>query len=592
MKRIISVILCMLIALSAGPLSACAYYYDIKTEGDFEYVNHRSYGVTVTEYTGNETEVVIPEKLGGKPVIAIGDYAFYSDSITSVTLPESVTIIGQEAFSYLKKLSSINLEHIECIGPCAFSGTSLESVSLNSAKTIYYGAFWGCQSLKSVSLPDSLRKINNSVFSGCYALETVNLENLEVIGAYAFCNNKALKSINLKSIKEIQRGAFQGCESLNGITLGGSLTHIEKEAFKNTQPYKTAIDENDNAFYIGKCLINAFTDRKEGKFKVKNGTVLIADSAFSNTSYKNKELTASVYVPDSVYYIGSEAFSAKSIKKIRLPEKLKKLGVNAFTKKFIKKHSKTKNGCTYIGNVLISCDKKAFSISIKKGTVLIADGALSNALYTKLVIPSGVKYIGEDAVFRCQRLRSVSIPKSVSVIWEGNFVNSGTRVDGTCKKLTKITVNKNSKYYSSKGGVLYNKKKTELIAYPVGNKRKSFTVPSSVKTIKKDAFAFSPYLSEIKLNSSLERVGETAFKNCRRLKSVTIPESVKEIGYCAFGHCYYSDENEGGYHTEQDFTVYGKKGSEAERFCKEIVYITDYEDEGDFIAAPLKFTEV
>ena len=211
---------------------------------------------------------------------------------------------------------------------------------------------------------------------------------------------------------------------------------------------------------------------------------------------------------------------------------------------------------------------------------------------TKLVIPNGVKYISDEAIVGCQRMRSVEIPKSVKFIGDGNFVNSRHGVQSTCKNLTKITVDKNNKKYSSKSGVLYNKTKTVLIAYPAGNKTKSFTVPSSVKAIKKNAFAFAPYLAQIKLNSKLEEIGETAFTNCKKMKSITVPESVKKIGYCAFGRIYFSNEDSDGYSKIDGFTVYGKKGSAAEKFCKKIVFIRDYESDSDGISLPLDFKEV
>lgn len=207
----------------------------------------------------------------------------------------------------------------------------------------------------------------------------------------------------------------------------------------------------------------------------------------------------------------------------------------------------------------------------------------------KIVIPSGVENIGSYAFGGCAGLKSVIIPDSVVTI-EGNSFRDcsaltdviipdsvtaiGSQVFYECRALKSITVDEKNLYYSSdEYGVLFNKQKTTLIMYPIGNERTKYTIPDSVLKIEGSAFRGCAGLVEIivpdnvmnigdfafygcnikraKISDSVTYLGENLFMNCYRLSVVVIPDSVKNVQADAFEGCrnltdvcYYGSEEE------------------------------------------------
>ena len=147
-----------------------------------------------------------------------------------------------------------------------------------------------------------------------------------------------------------------------------------------------------------------------------------------------------------------------------------------------------------------------------------------------VVIPDSVTSIGRWAFGYCESLTSVTIPDSVTSIGDEAFNN--------CTRLTSITVKEgNPKYSSDEYGVLFNKDKTLLIQYPIGNKRTSYTIPDSVTSIGDWAFAQCTGLTSVTIGNSVTSIGEAAFWLCTSLTSVTIGNSVTSIGSSAFSMC-------------------------------------------------------
>ena len=148
---------------------------------------------------------------------------------------------------------------------------------------------------------------------------------------------------------------------------------------------------------------------------------------------------------------------------------------------------------------------------------------------TSVTIPNSVTSIGDRVFVDCSSLTSVTIPNSVTII--------GWYAFESCSSLTNITVDSSNKYYSSADGVLFNKNKTVLIRYPMGNARTSYTIPNSVTSIGSSAFHWCDSLTSVTIPNSVTSIGTWAFSDCTSLTSVTIGNSVTSIGGDAFISC-------------------------------------------------------
>ena len=161
--------------------------------------------------------LVIPISYNGKPVVSIGSYAFNScSSLTSVTIPDSVTSIGRFAFGYCSSLTSVTIP--------------------DSITSIGQDAFWGCSSLTSVTIPESVVSIGNMTFKNCSSLTSVIIgNNVTSIGRWAFKDCHNLTNVTIPdSVTHIGGWAFSGCISLKSINFEGNApSSFGSDVFKN-----------------------------------------------------------------------------------------------------------------------------------------------------------------------------------------------------------------------------------------------------------------------------------------------------------------------------------------------------------------------
>lgn len=148
-------------------------------------------------------------------VKAIAKYAFYGgrNMMTSVTIPDSVTYIGENAFRQCSKLTSVTLP--------------------DSITTIRSSTFLSCSALLEITIPESVTGIESSAFEFCESLAEINIpDSVEYIGDAAFAYCDSLTDVTIpESIKSIGRWAFSYCDQLTSVTIPGSVTEIGKPAF-------------------------------------------------------------------------------------------------------------------------------------------------------------------------------------------------------------------------------------------------------------------------------------------------------------------------------------------------------------------------
>ena len=267
-KRLISLLVAVCMMITMLPLSAVtAFAADTSSSTKQEAKNGYMYAykvnadqtVTITKFLGpvdsanhvdstnnGPYDIEIPTELGGCTVTGLGEYSFsgylsaaqshepyqFGRNIHSVTIPQSVTSIGDYAFSHCEKMDSLTInDATTSIGNSAFDECyKLTTLSLGEKiTTIGKYAFSECHKLDNVTIPPSVTSIGNSAFRRCYALTTLSLgENIETIGKYAFEECQALTNVTIpEKVKTIEPYTFGWCLSLKYITLPAGLASFK-----------------------------------------------------------------------------------------------------------------------------------------------------------------------------------------------------------------------------------------------------------------------------------------------------------------------------------------------------------------------------
>ena len=254
-------------------------------------------GLTWT-YKINEDSVIISEcsQSGG-----------ISEPVGMVTIPSAldgkpVTIIGKGVFSWCINLSGITIpESVMIIGEKAFSGSGLTSVTIpNSVTNIAKEAFSSCDALTSVKIPNSVITIGEGAFSSCDGLVSITIpESVTTIGKNAFRGSSLTRVTIPNSVTMIADGAFSCCESLASVTIPTGVTHIGEEAFSG-------------------CL--SLTS-----IKIPNSVTSIGKGAFTGC-----RRLSDVTIPYGVTHIGDDAFLGCGLTSVTLPTSVTSLGMYAF----------------------------------------------------------------------------------------------------------------------------------------------------------------------------------------------------------------------------------------------------------------------
>ena len=253
---------------------------------------------------------------------------------------------------------------------------------------------------------------------------------------------------------------------------------------------------------------------------IENGVTNIVHDAFYGCSS-----LSTITMPGSVTSIGARAFClCSNLSAITIPSSVTSLDGGVF------------RGCSSLSTITIPS-----SVTSLGGNVFEGCSSLST-----ITIPSSVTSIGENAFAGCGSLSDVSLPGSIESI--------GINAFSDCASLQSINVNSNNNYYKSLDGVLFTKDGTELMQYPVGNTRTSYTVPDGVRAIDKFAFSKCTSLISVTIPGSVESIDGFAFYQCENLRTIVFEgENPPEIGYNTFFMYYdYDDADDYAFYSDID----------------------------------------
>ena len=261
------------------------------------------------------------------------------------------------------------------------------------------------------------------------------------------------------------------------------------------------------------------------------------------SSFEENNNLMSVTIPNTVKEIGDSAFAdCYSLSTVTFSNSLKSIGDGAFKKTNLKKVT-IPNSVTEIGVYAFSGCENLSSLTLSNKLDRIDEYCFENCTsLTSVTLPNSVTEIGGYVFDRCSSLKTASIGSGLKYCYtqgDSRFIFSD------CIALESITVSSSNNNYSSANGIMYDKKKTEILVYPQGKKDTSYTVPSTINNLYRMSTNNNPYL-----------------------KTITIPSSVTDISDNAVGYLrdgWYFNWN---YNKVSGFTIKGYKGTAAERYAR------------------------
>ena len=365
----------------------------------------------------------------GQGVTSIGNWAFDGARLTSVTIPDSVTNIGDHAF---------------------FDCGSLTSVIIPDGVTnIGDGTFCWCDNLTSVTIPDGVTTIGDSAFYFCVSLTGITIpDGVTTIGdeAFAFCKN--LTGVTIPgSVTDIGNGAFIVCDRLQAISAA------------ETNPAYLSVDgvlfSKD-----GKTLAAYPAGKSDSFYVIPEDVTCIGDYAF----YGCNNLTA-MTIPDGVTTIGGSAFSVcENLTSVTILDGVTTIGGSAFSACENLTSVTIPDSVSSIGVMAFMDCSSLTSVTIPDGVTTIRDGMFYGCdRLANVAIPDSVTSIEDHAFLGCASLTSVTIPDGVTTIGFSAFLGCAALTDvhygGSQAEWSQIQIGSenddllNAAIYCSDGGI-------------------------------------------------------------------------------------------------------------------------------------------
>ena len=507
--------------------------------------------------TKDRTEIKIAQSLGiavnpydikdGVLQSSDGNLLLMDQATGTLTIPDSVTAIGEGAFANVEGLKTIIIQStVKRIEMNAFrSNQTLETVIMQEKDgqgVEYIGsfAFMECPNLTTVQMANSVKEMYNQAFYYCTNLINIKIStNLNTIEKYVFAGCENLQQIEFpEGIININDYAFNGCSNLETIKFSSTIESITGTAFANCNKLKNIeiADENKN-------------------LKMENGILLCTNEAIPKTEMIvvleeaiNKE-TATFVVPDTVTNLYDNQINQYTeIRTIEIPESVSSIRArfisNNITNVIIAENNPTYevyNNAIYtketadMDMTLVRYFGNDSTVTVRENTKIIDEYAFQDKNLSKIILPDTLTGIRFLAFWNCKNLTSITLGENVSYFNSSSIYGSN---------IEEIILDENHPYFRIEEGAicngentkaLYNKDGTIFISpLKIVGTIETYEIPNSViegvEIIEIEQYAFhgQSKLNEITLPNTIRKIGGS-FNSCISLQKIEIPSSVTTI---------------------------------------------------------------
>ena len=543
-----------------------------------------------------------------KSLLKIRSYAFEEcTSLESIDLPQGLTTIGYNAFGYCGIRNAVVPDSVTkydgafgycgaleslTIGKGALSGVendywctpNLKTVKVSSANSVYYcdakgvlynkaktellatprgitgeytvpswvqgldgKAFYGCNKLKKVVLPPSVTYISEQCFTGCSALEEINLEGITWYGMAALAGCSSLKEIKLapeqpffdssvfsdcgmteveipEGYTEIGEYMFAGCNNLKRITIPNTVETIGSRAFADTAPESVVLPKGLK--YLGSGLFGGCAELKEITFPTENENFYVDTTGVVYTADRTELLLATsqtddlIILADTVESIASDAFVLGTVRTVVIPKAVADYDAlwnlqGESIEKFIVAES----------NPAFASDEQGGLYNKDLTHLLKLPRGFQGAYYA----PEQMASAESNAFEGCEGLAQIHVGKA--------FADPDSQLPDMVNVPAFYVSENHPGYYNDDNGVLYSADGTRLV-YAPKDLEGEYALPETVSKIYDSAFSGCSKLTAIDMSlCQIGTIPEGAFMECTALETISFPRGLETVGAYSFYGC-------------------------------------------------------